>query len=411
MWQLPSALACQAASPSCTTSPVRCTAKSMIVVVPPKAAARVPVSKVSRRARCRRTAAPCGCARRSPPGMTYLPVASIDLVGLHARCAAGREQRGDRLAVDQHVGRVRAGRADDRAALDQQAMQPLTAAPARRTRPGGGRGRTASGRGPSSSRLEVQVADDQLRLVRVAGLADELALRVDEVRRAVEVVRRRVVLDADPVDRADEVLVGDRGGRLLELPQVRRQAAAGRRRVEHDLRAGEAERPPALREVPVVADVHADPADRGVEHRVAEVARAEVELLPEALHLRDVGLAVLAEVLAVGVDHRRGVVEHAGLLLLVHRQDHHHAELGGERLEPLGGRARDRLGVRVELRVLDLAEVRAVEQLLEADHLRALRGGLARVLLVGLDHRLLVAGPARLDQRGADVSGHVRPPL
>ena len=47
MWQLPSALACQAASPSCTTSPVRCTAKSMIVVVPPNAAARVPVSKVS----------------------------------------------------------------------------------------------------------------------------------------------------------------------------------------------------------------------------------------------------------------------------------------------------------------------------------------------------------------------------
>ena len=47
MWQLPSALACQAASPSCTTSPVRCTAKSMIVVVPPNAAARVPVSNVS----------------------------------------------------------------------------------------------------------------------------------------------------------------------------------------------------------------------------------------------------------------------------------------------------------------------------------------------------------------------------
>src|SRR5262249_42882003 len=45
-----------------------------------------------------------------------------------------------------------------------------------------------------------------------------------------------------------------------------------------------------------------------------------------------------------------------------------------------------------------LAEVRAVEQLLEADDPGALRGGLARVLLVRLDHRLLVARPRRLHE-------------
>ena len=47
MAQLPSALACQASRPSRSDLPRDWTAKSMIVVVPPKAAARVPVSKVS----------------------------------------------------------------------------------------------------------------------------------------------------------------------------------------------------------------------------------------------------------------------------------------------------------------------------------------------------------------------------
>jgi hypothetical protein len=91
--------------------------------------------------------------------------------------------------------------------------------------------------------------------------------------------------------------------------------------------------------VAVVADVDADLADGGVEHRVAEVAGPEVELLPEALDLGDVGLAVLAQVGAVGVDDRGGVVEIPGLFLFVHRQHQHHAVLRGELLEALGGGA------------------------------------------------------------------------
>ena len=43
----PSALACQASRPSRSAPPIDWMAKSMIVVVPPQAAARVPVSKVS----------------------------------------------------------------------------------------------------------------------------------------------------------------------------------------------------------------------------------------------------------------------------------------------------------------------------------------------------------------------------
>ena len=257
--------------------------------------------------------------------------------------------------------------------------------------------------------VEVEVADDQLLVVGGAELADELAARVDEIALAVEVVVADVGLDADPVDRPDVVAVGDRVADLLDPPQVLGQAARGRARDEHDLGAVEAERPGAFGEVAVVADVHADLADRGLEDRVAEVARPEVELLPEPLDVRDVGLAVLAEVRPVRVDHGgRVVVDARGLLvLLVHRGDDDHAGLLGEVLHPLGRRSvGDVLGVAVVLGVLHLAEVRPVEQLLEQDELGTLLGRLVRVALVLLDHRFLVAGPARLDERTADGSGH-----
>ena len=68
--------------------------------------------------------------------------------------------------------------------------------------------------------VHVEVAHDQLRLVGVADVADELALGIDEVALAVEVVVADVGLDADPVDRADVVHVGDGGRRLLDPPDV-----------------------------------------------------------------------------------------------------------------------------------------------------------------------------------------------
>lgn len=110
-------------------------------------------------------------------------------------------------------------------------------------------------------------------------------------------------------------------------------------------------------------------------------------------------LAVLAEVGPVGVDDCSGVVEDPGLFLLVHRQDEDHAEFLGQCLEALRRGAGDGLGVLVELDVLDLAEVGPVEQLLEAHHLCTMGSGLPSVVLVGDDHRLLVAGPARLHER------------
>src|SRR5580704_5318865 len=76
MLALPSALACQASSVSRSEPPLGCTAKSTSEVVPPQAAARVPVSKSSAE-----NVPPNGMSRwvctSMPPGMTYLPVASM----------------------------------------------------------------------------------------------------------------------------------------------------------------------------------------------------------------------------------------------------------------------------------------------------------------------------------------------
>ena len=64
--------------------------------------------------------------------------------------------------------------------------------------------------------------------------------------------------------------------------------------------------------------------------------------------------------------------------------------------ESLHDRAVGGLRIAVVLLVLGDAEVGAVEQLLEADDLRALGGGIPRELLVLVEHRLLVARPRGL---------------
>ena len=161
------------------------------------------------------------------------------------------------------------------------------------------------------------------------------------------------------------------------------------------------EHPRALREVPVVADVHADLADGGVEHGVPHVPRTEVELLPEPIHVRDVRFSVFAEVFPVCIDDRGGVVVDADLVFLVHRYDQHHRVLLGELLHELRRRTVGNfLRVAVVLGVLHLAEIRTVEELLQAHDLRALLRGVGDVFSVPLDHRVLVAGPGALDEGG-----------
>ena len=96
-------------------------------------------------------------------------------------------------------------------------------------------------------------------------------------------------------------------------------------------------------------------------------------------------LPVLAQVPAVGVDDGGGVVIQPLGALLEERGDDDDAELGRERGERLGGRARDRLGQVEEPVVLHLAEVLAAEELLQADDLGAPRGGIPDALH-GLPH-------------------------
>ena len=76
MAQLPSAFECHLSSVASSDVPLACTAKSMMVVVPPQAAAIVPVEKVSD-AKVPPNGISMWVCASIPPGITYMPVASI----------------------------------------------------------------------------------------------------------------------------------------------------------------------------------------------------------------------------------------------------------------------------------------------------------------------------------------------
>ena len=72
----------------------------------------------------------------------------------------------------------------------------------------------------------------------------------------------------------------------------------------------------------IVADINAYLADGRVEHWIPQVARAEVEFLPESTQMGDVGLAILAQIGTIGVNDRGGVVVDACGLRLDHGPYH-----------------------------------------------------------------------------------------
>src|SRR5687767_12528152 len=268
--------------------------------------------------------------------------------------------------------------------------------------------------------VEIEVGGDD-RVAIAGAFGDDLPARVREVAAPVELSDVPRLLVPDAVDSADEVAVGDGVRRLLELPQVLGKTRHRGRGVEDDLRPLEAQDPRALGKVAVVADVDADRADGGLEHRIAEVPRLEVELLPEARRaVGDVVLAVLPEAAPVGVEHGGGVVVDAGHVLLVDRQHQHDGVLPGQVRElPTRRPARHLLHELIPGFVLTGAEVGAVEQLLEADDLGALRGGLGQVTGVLVDHRPLdlldgtagvSVGDGGLDKRASYDAGHTITP-
>src|SRR6266516_2037 len=86
--------------------------------------------------------------------------------------------------------------------------------------------------------VEIHLRHNELVFV-LAALREEVAARIDEVARAVELSHVPRRLDADAIDAAHEVAVRHRVGRLLELPEILRESFHCRGGIEHDLRAVE----------------------------------------------------------------------------------------------------------------------------------------------------------------------------
>jgi hypothetical protein len=130
--------------------------------------------------------------------------------------------------------------------------------------------------------------------------------------------------------------------------------------------------------MPVVADVHTHIRITSLEDRIPEIARPEVELLPESGGtMGDVVLPVFAKVRAVGVDDSGRVVIDPRTVLLVQRDDDDHLVLLRDLLhEPRGRPVRNALHGVVPSRALLGTEVRAGEDLLHAQDLNPLATGL-----------------------------------
>src|SRR5258706_146198 len=118
--------------------------------------------------------------------------------------------------------------------------------------------------------VHVEVGgDERVCIARADG--KHLAARIAEVALAVELADVPGCFVADAIDGADEVAVGDGVGRLLQLPEVLREAGYGGRGIHDDFRACQSQLSRSLGEVPVVADVDADLGVGGLEDWIAEV--------------------------------------------------------------------------------------------------------------------------------------------
>src|SRR5690349_19599504 len=186
MAQFPAAFSCQAASPSSTRSPYFCTAKSMIEVVPPQAAARVPVSKVSEALVPPKGSSMCVCAS-TPPGITYLPVASITVAASIVPSAV--EPGESRATIFSPSTSTSAVVAPVALTTVPFLIRTVMVNPSRlgdlgvRVRPAVPVELPVVAHLPDH--VQVQVADQQFLLLAAAHFADEVAARIDDLAGAV----------------------------------------------------------------------------------------------------------------------------------------------------------------------------------------------------------------------------------
>src|SRR5581483_1302317 len=252
----------------------------------------------------------------------------------------------------------------------------------------------------------VEVAlDDQHVVRRGLGARDDLAVRRSRHERIAHVVE--VPLPPGLVDADDEDAVFVGAGAQYEFPGARVPDAPDAHEVrgcEDDLRAAHREDAVPLGEVALITDLHADPCEAEVEHRVSEVARREVELLEyqgaavlEREGAGDVDLAVAADEPAGRVGDGAGV-EQLDPVALGERDDGRHAELSRAARHGPEVLVVDGLEVLLITALVPDAEVGREAELREGHDLRAL----LRSSLEEADHAL---GVLALRARGTELRG------
>src|SRR2546426_6150560 len=151
----------------------------------------------------------------------------------------------------------------------------------------------------------------------------------------------------------------------------------------------------------VVADVHAHAPEARFNHRIAGVAGREVKFSQNPrMAVRNMVLAVLAEVAPAGINHGGGIEINSGHLHFINRHNQHHAVAPRKTLHALyRGPLGDALGEFIPARLLLGAKVRPVEKLLEAEDLHLPLGRIGHQALVLRDHLFLDVGERKLFRR------------
>src|SRR5579864_1686404 len=127
------------------------------------------------------------------------------------------------------------------------------------------------------------------------GLSNDLPARIAEITLAIKFADIPWLLAPHSIDGADKITIGDCMCRLLQLPQVFRESGYRSRRIKHNFRSVQPQDPGSLGEMPVIADVNADPCKLGLKDAIAEIAGSEIKLLPKSwMHVGDVMFAVFA---------------------------------------------------------------------------------------------------------------------
>src|SRR3954454_20869845 len=104
--------------------------------------------------------------------------------------------------------------------------------------------------------VEVQVGDYDFIFV-AARLRHDFSSRISEINLAVKIANIPRLLPSHAINPPNEISIGDGVRRLLQLPQIFREAGHSRRRIEYDLSSVQSQNASAFGKVPVVADVHA----------------------------------------------------------------------------------------------------------------------------------------------------------